>query len=90
MYYMSVGGDVSGKNIILIEGILDTLIEQRTKFDKFPPMVKLVAFTNVRLIEDHITPNLTLLRLKEVKFVISLIRDRFHDIIPLGWDVSVA
>ncbi|CAO1333223.1 unnamed protein product [Diamesa tonsa] len=86
LFRQAVGGDVSGKNIILIEGILDTLIEQRTKFDKFPPMVGLVAFTYVRLIEDHITPNLTPLRLKEVKFVISLIRDRFHDIIPLGRD----
>lgn len=48
LFRQAVGGDVSGKNIILIEGILDTLIEQRTKFDKFPPMVGLVAFTYVR------------------------------------------
>ncbi|CAO1333852.1 unnamed protein product [Diamesa tonsa] len=49
-------------------------------------MFGLVAFTYVRLIEDHITPNLTPLRLKEVKFVTNLIRVRFHDIISLGRD----
>uniref|UniRef100_A0A1B0A5P3 SOSS complex subunit A homolog n=1 Tax=Glossina pallidipes TaxID=7398 RepID=A0A1B0A5P3_GLOPL len=38
----------------------------------------------VRLIEDHASPALAALRHKEVKFVITLIRERFLDIIPLG------
>lgn len=80
------GGDVTPKNIMWIEGILDILIDQRPRFDKFPQSVGLVAFTYVRLIEDHNGPHLIALRNKEVKFVISLIRERFQDIIPLGRD----
>lgn len=39
-----------------------------------------------RLIEDHNAPHLIPLRNKEVKFIMSLIRERFQDIIPLGRD----
>lgn len=80
------GGDVSPKNIAWIEGILDILIEQRPRFDKFPNSVGLVAYSYVRLIEDHSALHLQPLRSKEVKFIISLIRERFQDIIPLGRD----
>ncbi|KAG5677458.1 hypothetical protein PVAND_007216 [Polypedilum vanderplanki] len=80
------GGDTTPKNIAWIEGILDILIEQRSRFDKFPNSVGLVAYSYVRLIEDHNSVNLIPLRNKEVKFIISLIRDRFQDIIPLGRD----
>jgi len=80
------GGDVNPKNIAWIEGILDVLIEQRSRFDKFSSSVGLVAYSYVRLIEDHNAPHLIPLRNKEVKFVIGLIRDRFQDIIVLGRD----
>lgn len=80
------GGDVTPKNIMWIEGILDILIDQRPRFDKFPGSVGLVAYSYVRLIEDHNAPHLISLRNKEVKFIMSLIRERFQDIIPLGRD----
>lgn len=80
------GGDVSQRNIMWIEGILDILIEQRSRFEKFPPTVGLVAYSYVRLIEDHSAQHLITLRNKEVKFIVSLIRDRFQDIIHLGRD----
>lgn len=44
------GGDVTTKNIAWIEGILDILIEQRARFDKFPGSVGLVAYSYVRLV----------------------------------------
>jgi integrator complex subunit 3 len=37
-------------------------------------------------LEDHNAPGFASLRNKEVKFIISLIRDRFVDIMPLGRD----
>lgn len=80
------GGDISPKNIAWIEGILDALIEHRSRFDKYPGSVGVVAYSFVRLLEDHNGPHLAPLRNKEVKFVISLIRDRFQDIVPLGRD----
>lgn len=42
------GGDVTTKNIAWIEGILDILIDQRPRFDKFPGSVGLVAYSYVR------------------------------------------
>lgn len=80
------GGDVTQKNIAWIEGILDILIDQRPRFEKFPGSVGLVVYAYVRLIEDHNAIHLIPLRNKEVKFIISLIRDRFNDVIPLGRD----
>ncbi|KFB35352.1 hypothetical protein ZHAS_00001840 [Anopheles sinensis] len=78
------GGDISPKNIALIEGLLEIFIEHRAWLEKDQFLVGTVAYTFVRLIEDHCGPQFVHLRSREVKFVIGLIRDRFNDIIPLG------
>ncbi|XP_055859113.1 integrator complex subunit 3 homolog [Episyrphus balteatus] len=80
------GGDVSPKNISLIEGLLDIFIEFRPWLENYPFLVGTVVYSYVRLIEDHTSPLLTNLRNKEITFVVALIRDRFQDIIPLGRD----
>lgn len=80
------GGDISQKNLNLIEGLLDILIEYRPWLEKFSFLVGAVVYTYVRLIEDHNSTALTALRNKEIKFIIALIRDRFIDVIPLGRD----
>lgn len=80
------GGDVSPKNVALIDGLLDILIDHRPWLEKYPLLVGAVIYSFVRLIEDHYSPVFTNLRNKEVKFVIALIRDRFNDVIALGRD----
>lgn len=80
------GGDVSSRNVALIDGLLDILIEFRQWLDKHPILIGAVVYSYVRLIEDHHSIGFTNLRNKEVKFVISLIRDRFNDVIVLGRD----
>ncbi|KRG03806.1 integrator complex subunit 3 homolog isoform X1 [Drosophila mojavensis] len=80
------GGDVSHKNLFLVESLLDIFIEYRAWLETNPFLVQSSVYSFVRLIEDHANPALISLRQKEVKFTISLIRDRFHDIIPLGRD----
>ncbi|EDV59943.1 integrator complex subunit 3 homolog [Drosophila erecta] len=80
------GGDVSSRNLFLIESLLDIFIEFRTWLEGNPFLVQSTVYSFVRLIEDHANPALMSLRQKEVKFTISLIRERFHDIIPLGRD----
>lgn len=80
------GGDISIKNLTLVEGLLDIFIEFRLWLDKFPFLISTVIFSYVRLIEDHMPAHLAQLRAKEVKFVIQLIRERFIDVIPLGRD----
>lgn len=80
------GGDISPKNLFLVESLLDIFIEYREWLEKNPILVGVVVYTYVRLIEDHATPMLNPLRAKEVKFIVQLIRDRFADVVPLGRD----
>ncbi|XP_043064776.1 integrator complex subunit 3 homolog isoform X2 [Drosophila ficusphila] len=80
------GGDASHKNLFLIESLLDIFIEYRTWLEGNPFLVQSTVYSYVRIIEDHANPALMPLRQKEVKFTISLIRERFHDVIPLGRD----
>lgn len=49
------GGDISTKNVNWVEGILDILIEQRARFDKYPNSVSLVVycFTRYVLLSPH-------------------------------------
>ena len=80
------GGDVSRANLWLTDSLLDLYIEHRSWLEKFPFLVASVAYTYLRLIEDHVAPQLEKIREKEVKFVISLIRDRFTDVMDIGRD----
>lgn len=80
------GGDISPRNLALIEGLLDIFIEHRAWLENVPIIISAIIYTYVRLLEDHSAPQLTALRNKEVKFIISLIRERFLETIALGRD----
>ncbi|XP_045775875.1 integrator complex subunit 3 homolog [Maniola jurtina] len=86
MRYAS-GGDITPKNIFLVEALLDIYIDNRTWLDKFPVLVCMVVYTYLRLIEDHNIPQLMALRQKEVNFVIALIREHFNEVLTLGRDL---
>lgn len=86
MRYAS-GGDITPKNIYLVESLLDIYLENRAWLDKFPVLICMVVYTYLRLIEDHNIPQLMHLRQKEVNFVITLIRERFADVLTLGRDL---
>lgn len=42
------GGDVSLKNLLLVEGILDIFIEHRPWLEKYPFLIGTVVYTYVR------------------------------------------
>ncbi|CAG4944150.1 unnamed protein product [Parnassius apollo] len=86
MRYAS-GGDITPKNIYLVESLLDIYIENRMWLDKFPVLICMVVYTYLRLIEDHNIPHLMSLRQKEVNFVIALMREHFTDVLTLGRDL---
>lgn len=86
MLRQASGGDISQKNLALIEGLLDILIEHRPWLEKQTMLFRAVVYTYVRLLEDHRSPMLVVLRNKEIKFIISLIRENFNDVLPLGRD----
>lgn len=83
----AAGGDVSQKNITLIESLLDVFVEYKCWLEKFPLLIASVVYTFLRLIEDHHAPYLASLRQKEVNFLISLMRDHFHECLVIGRDL---
>ncbi|XP_031782856.1 integrator complex subunit 3 isoform X2 [Nasonia vitripennis] len=83
----AAGGDISQRNIFLIDALLDIFQENRSWLDKFPFLVASVIYTYLRLIEDHSASHLTNLRQKEITFIVSLIRERITDCLVIGRDL---
>lgn len=83
----AAGGDVSPKNLNLVESLLDVFIEYRSWLEKFPLLIASVVYTYLRLIEDHNAPFLAPLRHKEVQFLISIMREHFQECLVIGRDL---
>lgn len=81
------GGDLSTKNLRLIENLLDLLIENRNWLvNSTTFMVPTIIYTFMRLLADHMQPAQASLRQKEVDFVIGLIREKFTECTHIGRD----
>lgn len=81
------GGDLSTRNLRLIDGLLDLFIENRVwLINQTTFIVPTTIYTCMRLIVDHLGPNLAALRQKETDFVIGLIKEKFADSILVGRD----
>ncbi|XP_012285254.1 integrator complex subunit 3 isoform X2 [Orussus abietinus] len=83
----AAGGDISQRNLFLVDALLDIFQENRPWLDKFPFLVASIVYTYLRLIEDHSAPHLSTLRQKEVAFMVSLIRERIVDCLVIGRDL---
>merc|ERR1719342_1065633 len=81
------GGEVSQRNLWLADSLMDIFKDNRAWLEKYQFLLASVVYTYLRIIEDHSHPNLAALRDKEVKFVMSLIRDRFNDVLVIGRDL---
>jgi integrator complex subunit 3 len=82
------GGDTSPNNLWLADTLLEIFIKHRPWLDKHQCLVASVVYTYLRLIEDHFNPLLEKLREREVKFVVTLLRDRFNDVVVIGRDLA--
>lgn len=80
----AAGGDISPKNLFLVDALLDIFQENRAWLDKFSFLVASIVYTYLRLIEDHNAPHLAGLRQKEVTFTTSLIKERMADCLAIG------
>ena len=80
------GGDLSQKNLWLADSLMDIFMENRVWLEKYQFLLASVVYNYLRIIEDHSHPNLAELRKKEVVFVVSLIRERFQDVLIIGRD----
>ncbi|XP_050303687.1 integrator complex subunit 3 homolog [Anthonomus grandis grandis] len=83
----AAGGDISPRNLSLVESLLDVYIEYISWLVKFPILIASVVYTYLRLIEDHHAPFLASLRQKEVNFLIGLIREHFDECLVIGRDL---
>ncbi|CAG0880141.1 unnamed protein product [Darwinula stevensoni] len=81
------GGDLSPKNLVFIEAMLDLLSDSRAWMEKQPHLIASVVYTYLRLVEDHLAPQCVALRQKEVVFLIGMLRDRFTDCMMIGRDL---
>ncbi len=79
------GGDVSRPNLWLADHLLDIFVDHRAWLERFPFLLASVVYTYLRVIEDHFL--VPALREKEVRFVVSLMRDRFADVTVIGRDL---
>ncbi|KAK0088867.1 hypothetical protein PV325_010464 [Microctonus aethiopoides] len=83
----AAGGDISSRNLYLVDALLDIFQDNRPWLDKFPFLVASIVYTYLRLIEDHSVPHLNALRQKEVTFTVGLIRERMVDCLVIGRDL---
>lgn len=83
----AAGGDITKRNIELIESFLEIYIEYKSWLEKFPMLIASVVYTYLRLIEDHGLQSLTTLRQKEITFTVTLLRERFADCLVIGRDL---
>lgn len=81
------GGDISIKNLWLTEKMLDLLIDNRAWLDKNSLLIAISVYTYLRLIVDHGSPNLTLIRQKEIDLCSSLLKEKFTDCLVIGRDL---
>ncbi|XP_066599245.1 integrator complex subunit 3 isoform X2 [Prorops nasuta] len=83
----AAGGDISSRNLFLVDALLEIFQENRAWLDKFPLLIASIIYTYLRLIEDHNGPHLASLRQKEVAFTVSLIREKMVDCLVIGRDL---
>lgn len=81
------GGDISSRSVWLAENLLILLSEHRPWLDKNPLLVATCVYNYLRLIVDHVNPQLKDLRQKEIDFSITLLRERFADCMMIGRDL---
>jgi len=81
-----IGGNTSTRNLWLSDQMMNILMENKSWLYSSPNLVSGVIYTYLRLLQDHVKPNLKEFGEKEVSFVIHLVRERFSDVLTLGRD----
>nr|XP_018909585.1 PREDICTED: integrator complex subunit 3 [Bemisia tabaci] len=83
----AASGDISPRNLFLVEHLLDIFQENRPWLEKYPLLLASVVYSYLRFIEDHFNPGLTTLRQKEISFIVPLLRDKFNECLVIGRDL---
>ncbi|KAI1301443.1 Integrator complex subunit 3 [Halotydeus destructor] len=81
------GGDISTRSLWLAESLLDVLSENRPWLDKNSSFISSTVYTYLRLIVDHHSAHLKVLRQKEIEFTAGLLKERFVECMVIGRDL---
>ncbi|KAI8078774.1 protein-domain-containing protein [Halteromyces radiatus] len=81
------GGDLSPPNIRLCDQILKLLETHPSWLDAYPRVTSVAVYTYLRLITEHRPIQLTSLQQREIRFVITLLRQKWHECSSIGRDL---
>ncbi|XP_064474957.1 integrator complex subunit 3-like [Ornithodoros turicata] len=81
------GGDVSPKNVFLVEAMLDIFNEHSAWLAGLPVLTATAVYTYLRLIVDHGSQPFLTLRQREVDFCIGMLREKFTECAIIGRDL---
>ena len=80
-------GDLSPRNLFMVENLLDLLTENRAWLMNSTSFLGPTVIYNItRLIIDHLSAAHNVIRQKEIDFVIGLIREKFEFVLSIGKD----
>jgi len=81
------GGDTSNINLWFAENVLKLMKANKAWLVKNTGSMQLFVYTYIRVIEDHEGARFKSLRQMEVEFIVSLMREHFNEMIPIGRDL---
>ncbi|EGG17458.1 integrator complex subunit 3 [Cavenderia fasciculata] len=81
------GGNITTRNIQLINSVLTLLNNNKQWLISKPSLIPTVLYTFLRLIQDHFKPQFQQLRDLETAFCIDLIRTKFQECLTIGRDL---
>ncbi|CDW56316.1 integrator complex subunit 3 [Trichuris trichiura] len=87
MFRWCLVGDLSARNLWLVDTMLNLLLENRPWMDKNINVIPHAVYSFLRLIPDHLGETYEALRQKETHFCISMLRERFAECSVIGRDL---
>ncbi|CAO3600404.1 unnamed protein product [Absidia cylindrospora] len=81
------GGDFTGPNIRLCDQLLKILETHRSWLDSYPNVLTFAVYTYLRLIPEHRHIQLASLQQREIRFVVSMLRQKWNLCTVIGRDL---
>ncbi|ORZ24452.1 protein-domain-containing protein [Absidia repens] len=81
------GGDFTGPNIRLCDQLLKLLETHRSWLDSYPNVLTFAVYTYLRLIPEHRHIQLATLQQREIRFVVSMLRQKWNLCAVIGRDL---
>ncbi|KAL0081191.1 integrator complex subunit 3 [Phycomyces blakesleeanus] len=81
------GGDTSQSNVMLCDQMLRLCDLHKSQLDAYPRVIATAAYTFLRTLTDHRPSQLVALQQREIRFVVSLLREKWAACSTIGRDL---